>query len=81
MAILTLTVSEDLKNDIDEMKIIDWSTVAREALEQRVAQLRIFKSIAAKSTLTEKEADRLAVELGRKVKKDIHKRHEKTYNE
>ncbi len=79
MATLTLTVPEDLKKDLEEMKIIDWSIIAREALQQRVAQLRVFNSIAAKSKLTEEEADSLALELGRKVRAGIHERHKQVY--
>ncbi len=79
MATLTINIPEDLKRDIEELKIIDWSTVAREALQQRVAQLRVFKAIAAKSKLTEAEAEKLALELGRKVRAGIHKRHKQVY--
>ena len=79
MATLTLTVPEDLKKDLEEMKIIDWPMIAREALQQRVAQLRVFKAIAAKSKLTEEEADKIALDLGRKVRAGIHKRHQQLY--
>ncbi len=75
MATLTLTVPEDLKQDIEELELNDWSVTAREALRQRVAQLRILNAIAAKSKLMEKDA----IELGRKVKEGIHERHVKKY--
>ena len=79
MATLTVTVPEDLKSEIEELKIIDWSVIAREAIQQRVAQLRVLKAITAKSKLTEEEAEKLALELGRKVRKGIHERHVRAY--
>lgn len=79
MATLTLTVPEDLKRDIEELKILDWSAIAREALQLRVAQLRVFKAIAAKSILSEAEAEKLALDLGRKVRAGIHERHKEAY--
>lgn len=79
MATLTVTVPEDLKHDLEELKLIDWSKIAREAIQERVTQLQVLKAIAAKSKLTEKEALKLSIELGRKVRKGIHERHVQRY--
>ena len=79
MATFTVVVSEDLKNDIKELKLVDWSRVARDAIQSRVNQLRIIKSIAAKSKLTEAEVEAFSIELGRKVKKGIHEKHIQKY--
>ena len=70
MPTITLSVSEDLKQEMDQSKFINWSEVAREAIRERVAQLRLFKSIISKSKLTEADA----LELGRKVNKSMHAR-------
>ena len=75
MATLTLTVPEDLKKDLQEHKLIDWEEVAREALWERINQLRILNAIASKSKLTEEDA----IKLGRKVRAGIHKRHVEKY--
>jgi len=75
MATLTLTVPEDLKKYIQEHKLIDWEEVAREALWERINQLRILNAITSKSKLTEEDA----LELGRKVRAGIHKRHVEKY--
>ena len=56
MATLTLTVPEDLKKYIQEHKLIDWEEVAREALWERINQLRILNAITSKSKLTEEDA-------------------------
>jgi len=69
MPTITLSVPEDLKKDMDESKEINWSEVARTAIRSKVAQLKILKTIASKSKLTEKEA----LELGRKINESMHK--------
>lgn len=79
MPTITLSVPEDLKQEMDEFKEMNWSEVARAAIRERVAQLAILKSITAKSKLTEKEADLLALKLGRKIRKAIHEQHVKKY--
>ena len=69
MPTITLSVPEDLKQEMDLSKEINWSEVARTAIRTKVTQLRILKSITAKSTLTEKDA----LELGRKINSSLHK--------
>jgi len=73
MPTITLSVPEELKHDMDETKEINWSEVAREAIKTKVSQLKILKSITAKSQLTEKDA----LELGRKINESLHKRHKR----
>ncbi len=75
MPTITLSVPEDLKHEMDESKFINWSEIAREAIREKVAQLRILNSIAAKSKLTEKDA----LEIGRKIKKSMHERFKKEH--
>ncbi|MBI2146839.1 hypothetical protein HYU22_05895 [Candidatus Woesearchaeota archaeon] len=70
MATVTLEIAEDLKKEMEDSAIINWSEVAREAITERLTQLRLFKAIVAKSKLTEKDA----LELGRKVNKSMHER-------
>ena len=71
MPTITLSVPEELKKEMDQSKEINWSAVAREAIREKVAQLKILKTIAAKSKLTEKDA----LELGRKINKSLHERY------
>ena len=70
MPSLTLSVPPDLKREMDEHPIINWSEVARAAIRDRLASLKILNSIAAKSRLTEKDA----IELGRKINRSMHER-------
>lgn len=79
MPTITLSVPEDLKQEMDEFKEMNWSEVARSAIRERVAQLAILKAITSKSKLTEKEAEKFAIELGRKVNKSMHERFKKEH--
>ncbi|MBU0906798.1 MAG: hypothetical protein KKD18_07025 [Nanoarchaeota archaeon] len=71
MAIITLSIPEDLKKEMEKSRFINWSEVAREAIRIRLSQLAILDSIAEKSQLTAEEA----LELGRKIKQSMHKKY------
>ena len=71
MPIITLSIPEELKKEMDKSKFINWSAVAREAIREKASQLRILNSIASKSKLTDKDA----IEIGREIKKSMHKRY------
>ena len=71
MPTITLSVPEDLKKEMDESREINWSEVARVAIKNKVAQLKILKQITSKSKLTENDA----LELGRKINKSLHQRY------
>jgi len=77
MPTLTLAIPKDLKSEMDMMPELNWSEIARRAIAEKVAEYMLFKSIVAKSKLTEKDA----LELGRKVNEGLHKRYKKLYPE
>ena len=68
MPTITLSVPEEMKQEMDESKDVNWSEVARAAIKTKMAQLKILKTIAAKSRLTERDA----LELGRKINRSLH---------
>ncbi|MFH1365156.1 MAG: hypothetical protein ABIH28_01060 [archaeon] len=76
MPTITLSVPSDLKKEMDKTKFVNWSEIAREAIRERVAQLKILNSITAKSRLTEGDA----LEIGRKIKKAMHERFKKEHS-
>ncbi|MFH1306476.1 MAG: hypothetical protein ABIH83_02345 [Candidatus Micrarchaeota archaeon] len=76
MPTITLSVSEELKKEMEKTREINWSEVAREAIRKKVVQLKILKSIASNSKLTEKDA----IEIGRRIKSGLHKRHKKEHS-
>ena len=73
MVSITLSVPEELKIEMELYKDINWSAVAREAIQQRLVMLHRFREFAKDSTLTEQEA----LELGREVNRKAWKRHQK----
>ena len=77
MPTLTLSIPSDLKSDMDSMPEMNWSEIARKAIAERVAEYRLFKSIVAKSKLTEKDA----LDIGRKVNEGMYKAYMKRYKE
>lgn len=73
MPTITLSIPSDLKKQMDKTKFMNWSEVAREAIKERISQLNILNLITEKSKLTEKDA----LEIGRKIKKSMHKKYKK----
>jgi hypothetical protein len=71
MVNMTLAVPEKLHSIMKKHKTTKWSEVAREAMWERAKKLELMDKLLSKSTLTEKDA----IELGRKIKKGVAKRH------
>ena len=71
MPAITLSVSSDLKEEMDKLKFVNWSEVAREAIRERISQLALLNSIVKNSKLTKEDA----LEIGRKVNASMHKRY------
>ena len=71
MVSITLAVPEEMKQEMDKFQDINWSAVARSAIQKKLSLLRQFREFTKDSTLTEEDA----IELGRKVKAGMAKRH------
>jgi len=65
MANMTLAIPDALKQEMDEMKFVNWSEIARDAIKQKILEWRLFQSIVSKSKLTQKDADELAKKINR----------------
>lgn len=68
---MTLAVPESLKRAMEKHKEIKWSEVARQAMLEHAKRLELMDKLVSKSKLTESEA----LEIGRKIKKKVAKRH------
>ena len=73
MATMTLAVPNELKNEMDKFSIINWSAVAREAFAGKINKLRLLESITKDSKPAEKDIE----ELGKKIRAEIAKAHER----
>mgnify|MGYP000451106170 CR=1 FL=1 len=71
MANLTVTIPEDLREEIKEHKEVNWSEIARRAMSEHLRKLRIANAIANKSQLTKSDV----AELSKLVKQGISKKH------
>ncbi len=68
---MTLSIPNELKDQMDQFPEINWSEVARSAIKEKVVDLTLLKEFTSKSELTEEDA----LELGRKVNKALAKRY------
>lgn len=75
MPTITLAIPEDLKKEMNKSKFINWSEVAREAIREKASELALFKSIVAKSKLTEKDA----LDIGNRISKSLHEKYKKKF--
>ncbi len=73
MPTLTLAVTEDLKQEMELLPELNWSEIAREAISEKVAEYKLFKSIVAKSKLTQKDA----LEIGKKINEGLSEEYKK----
>ena len=71
MPTITLSVNDELKKEMDQIRDINWSEVARAAIKIRVMQMRMLNELISKSKLTEKDA----LDIGKKINSSMHKRY------
>ncbi len=70
MVNMTLSIPETLHKEMTVHSEIKWSDVARQAFEKKVQELHWIDRLLEKSTITEKDADRIS----HKIKAGIAKR-------
>lgn len=73
MPTITLSVSEDLKKEMESMKDVNWSEVTRELLSEKVRRMKLLRrmdELLKNSRLTDEDA----LKLGRKVNAGMYKR-------
>ena len=68
---ITISVSEELYTTIKKHKQIRWSEVARRAMQMYAKKLAILDKLLEDSEMTDKDA----IELGKKIKHGMAKRH------
>ncbi len=71
MVSITLSVPEDMKQEMDTFQDINWSAVARQAIKRKILMLEKFKQFTKDSTFTEEDALRLGREVNKKVAKNL----------
>jgi hypothetical protein len=71
MVNMTITVPNEMKNDLDLFPEINWSEVARQAFREKIEDLKFLIEYKKNSDLTEEDA----ILLGRNVNRSLHKRY------
>ncbi len=74
---ITVSVSEDLKRRMDALDTVNWSGVARQAIEKHLTSYERFRELTKHSEMTEQDA----LELGRIVNEGMAKRINKEIEE
>ena len=64
---LTVTVEDDLWNEMKKHSEIRWSAVMKEAAKEKLQALAILKKLVAKTSMSEKEIEKIALKLGKRV--------------
>lgn len=69
MVTMTLAISKELKDHMEEFPEINWSEVARQAFKQKINDLEFLRRFKSDSTITEEDALKLGRELNKKLAK------------
>ena len=70
---MTLAIPEELKRKMDQFKEINWSEVARQAIQEKTMLLERMNQLLSKSRLSEPDTEI----YGSQIKKSVHKKHRK----
>ena len=60
---VTVSVDDSLKDRMDEHPEINWSEVARQAIREKIRDLRVMEELVEGSELTEEDVDELAARI------------------
>lgn len=67
MGTLSVSVPDDLRDQMVKLEEINWSAVARKAFEEKVREVEFLRKIAQKSKLTDKDAEEIATKINKSV--------------
>lgn len=74
MVSITLSVPHELKKEMELFPEINWSAVAREAIQHKILLMLKFREFAKDSSLTEEDALRLGAEVNKSLSKKYERR-------
>ena len=69
MVSMTLSIPTEMKKEMELYPEINWSVVARAAIQRKIAILREMDKLLAKSELTEEDTIRIGKQINKKVAK------------
>lgn len=71
MVNITLSVPEDLKEELQKYDEVNWSAVIRRALQEHLKKIQIVEKIAQKSKLTKKDVEEISKKINGSVAKKL----------
>ena len=71
---MTLAIPEELKRKMELFKEINWSEVARQAIQEKTAMLEKMNQLLSKSRLSESDT----AAYGAQIKKSVLKKHKRS---
>ena len=60
MTNITLALPQELKEELQKHKEVNWSAVIRKALQEHLTRIKIAEAIASKSKLTQKDVNEIS---------------------
>lgn len=57
---ITVSVDDELKEQMDEHPEINWSEVTRQAIQEKIEVLAVMDELTSESTLTESDVEEIA---------------------
>ncbi len=70
MTNITLSIPEEVHQEMKTFSEVKWSEVARKAIIEKLERLKLAETLASKSKLTKKDVE----EIGKKIKMAASKR-------
>ena len=66
---LTVAVDDELWEQMKTHSEIRWGVVMKNAAKEKLETLKILKEATIKTKLTEKEIEKISIEIGKKINK------------
>ncbi len=69
MANITLSIPEELKEEMNKFPEINWSEVARASIKQKLADLKFLRAFTSESDISYEDAEKLGQDVSELVGK------------
>lgn len=69
MSTLSVSIPEELREQMIKLDEVNWSAVARKAFEEKVKEIGFLRKIVKRSNLTESDAEEIAAKINKSMSK------------
>jgi len=71
MPTITVNVDDDLKQQMENHPEINWSEVTRQAIKEKIEQLKLMDELTANSTLTDENVEDIATKINESARNTL----------